>query len=113
MGDLDRCFGQREFSKPARLTKLTCGPIKIAGAVVNSAAINLGMYITGRVLMGIGISMGLTIAPTLLQEIAHPRYRAQVGSMCTSQATSGEKESDQSLIYLRYLYLLCCRSNLG
>ncbi|OHF04034.1 hypothetical protein CORC01_00896 [Colletotrichum orchidophilum] len=57
--------------------------INIAGAVVNSAAINLGMYIAGRVLMGIGISMGLTIAPTLLQEIAHPRYRAQIGSMYT------------------------------
>ncbi|KAI8310472.1 Rhamnolipids biosynthesis 3-oxoacyl-[acyl-carrier-protein] reductase [Colletotrichum sp. SAR11_59] len=57
--------------------------INIAGAVVNSAAVNLGMYIAGRVLMGIGISMGLTIAPTLLQEIAHPRYRAQIGSMYT------------------------------
>ncbi|KAH0421464.1 hexose transporter protein [Colletotrichum camelliae] len=57
--------------------------INIAGAVVNSAAINLGMYIAGRVLMGVGISMGLTIAPTLLQEIAHPRYRAQIGSMYT------------------------------
>ncbi|KAF5502078.1 Rhamnolipids biosynthesis 3-oxoacyl-[acyl-carrier-protein] reductase [Colletotrichum aenigma] len=59
------------------------GSYLIAGAVVNSAAINLGMYIAGRVLMGNGISMELTIAPTLLQEIAHPRYRAQIGSMYT------------------------------
>ncbi|KAF4907643.1 Lactose permease [Colletotrichum viniferum] len=57
--------------------------INIAGAVLNSAAINLGMYIADRVLMGISISMGLTIAPTLLQEIAHPRYRAQISSMYT------------------------------
>ncbi|KIW22087.1 uncharacterized protein PV07_12504 [Cladophialophora immunda] len=58
--------------------------INVVGAVVNSAAINLGMYIAGRVFMGIGISMGLTIASTLLQEFAHPRFRAQIGSMYTT-----------------------------
>ncbi|KAL2838637.1 general substrate transporter [Aspergillus pseudoustus] len=56
----------------------------VSGAVVNSASINLGMYIAGRALMGVGISMALTIAPTLLQEIAHPRYRAPLGSMYTA-----------------------------
>ena len=56
--------------------------LQTIGAIINSAAINLGMYIAGRVLMGVGISMALTIAPTLLQEFAHPRYRAQIGSMC-------------------------------
>lgn len=57
--------------------------INIIGAVLNSAAVNLGMYIAGRAVMGVGISMGLTIAPTLLQEFAHPRYRAPLGSMYT------------------------------
>ncbi|KAI1075959.1 general substrate transporter [Whalleya microplaca] len=57
--------------------------INIVGAIVNSAATSLGMYVAGRVVIGIGISMGLTIGPTLLQEIAHPRYRAQIGSMYT------------------------------
>lgn len=58
---------------------------QIAGAVINAAAVNLGMYIAGRAVMGVGISMALTIAPTLLQEFAHPRYRAPIGSMCKSQ----------------------------
>lgn len=58
--------------------------INIVGAIINSAAVNLGMYIAGRAVMGVGISMGLTIAPTLLQEFAHPRYRAPIGSMYTS-----------------------------
>ncbi|EXJ77306.1 hypothetical protein A1O3_10464 [Capronia epimyces CBS 606.96] len=58
--------------------------INSAGAIVNSAATSLGMYIAGRALMGVGISMGLTIAPTLLQEFAHPRFRAQIGSLYTT-----------------------------
>lgn len=83
MGRLDWCSDQCEFDNLLLIAILTPTSVQIAGAVVNSAAINLGMYIAGRVLMGNGISMGLTIAPTLLQEIAHPRYRAQIGSMCT------------------------------
>ncbi|KAH7127621.1 hexose transporter protein [Dactylonectria macrodidyma] len=58
--------------------------INVVGAVVNSAATSLGMYIAGRAIMGVGISMGLTIAPTLLQEFAHPRYRAPLGTIYTS-----------------------------
>ncbi|ETS78620.1 hypothetical protein PFICI_10682 [Pestalotiopsis fici W106-1] len=58
--------------------------INIAGVLINSASLNLGMYIAGRAVMGVGISMGLTIAPTLLQEIAHPRYRAPIGTFYTS-----------------------------
>ncbi|PYH92650.1 general substrate transporter, partial [Aspergillus ellipticus CBS 707.79] len=58
--------------------------INIVGAVVNAASKDLAIYIAGRVLMGIGIAMGISIAPTLLQELAHPRYRAPLGSMYTS-----------------------------
>ena len=41
----------------------------------------MGMYIAGRAVMGAGTACGMTVAPSLLQEIAHPRYRAQIGSM--------------------------------
>lgn len=43
----------------------------------------MGQYIAGRAFMGFGTSMTLTVGPTLCQEIAHPRYRAQVGSLYT------------------------------
>ena len=78
---------QRRYYPGETVIVLTC--CQIVGAVVNSAATSLGMYIAGRALMGVGISMGLTIAPTLLQEFAHPRFRAQIGSMCKSSLNAG------------------------
>jgi MFS family permease len=34
--------------------------------------------------MGVGSAMALTCGPTLLQEIAHPRYRATIGGFYTA-----------------------------
>lgn len=48
-------------------------------------ATNAGIFCGGRVLIGFGTAMANTVAPTLLQEIAHPRYRAQVGGCCKLQ----------------------------
>ncbi|RSH89669.1 hypothetical protein EHS25_002220 [Saitozyma podzolica] len=58
--------------------------IVIAGAIVNSASTSFGMYIGGRAVMGVGSAMALTCGPTLLQEIAHPRYRATIGGFYTA-----------------------------
>lgn len=57
---------------------------QIAGAIVNSASTSFGMYIGGRAVMGVGSAMALTCGPTLLQEIAHPRYRATIGGFYTA-----------------------------
>lgn len=58
--------------------------MQIAGAVVTAFASGVSMFCGGRVLMGLGTSMALTTAPPLLQEFAHPRYRPQIGALCTS-----------------------------
>ncbi|GFZ44900.1 hypothetical protein JCM24511_02626 [Saitozyma sp. JCM 24511] len=57
--------------------------LTLAGGLINATSRNMGQYIAGRAFMGFGTSMTLTVGPTLCQEIAHPRYRAQVGSLYT------------------------------
>ncbi|KAJ5634259.1 hypothetical protein N7528_002101 [Penicillium herquei] len=62
--------------------------IIIVGSVINAAAINLAMYCSGRALTGVGISMCLATGPTLLQEIAHPRYRSKISGFYIASITS-------------------------
>ncbi|KAJ6028326.1 hypothetical protein N7540_003902 [Penicillium herquei] len=62
--------------------------IIIIGSVINAAAINLAMYCSGRALTGVGISMCLATGPTLLQEIAHPRYRSKISGFYIASITS-------------------------
>jgi MFS family permease len=57
--------------------------IVIGGACVNSASTSFGMYIGGRAFMGVGSALCLTAGPALLQEVAHPRYRATIGGFYT------------------------------
>ncbi|KAL2838641.1 hexose transporter protein [Aspergillus pseudoustus] len=66
-----------------RLVIWTGALVSIAGAIINGAAINLAMYAGGRAVEGVGIALCLATAPTLLQEIAHPRYRATVAGLYT------------------------------
>ncbi|KAJ6028316.1 hypothetical protein N7540_003892 [Penicillium herquei] len=78
-------FSERIATKWGRRYSIWVGiAFNVAGAIVNAASVNLGMYIAGRAIMGTGIAMALTMAATLLQEIAHPRYRAPLGTMYTS-----------------------------
>ncbi|KAJ5717566.1 hypothetical protein N7488_003212 [Penicillium malachiteum] len=81
--------------------------IIIIGSVINAAAVNLAMYCSGRALTGVGISMCLATGPTLLQEIAHPRYRKYhvfldllrlLGPIFVLVATTGCPESPRWLV---------------
>ena len=56
------------------------------------------MYIAGRAILGTGISIALAAAPTLLQEIAHPRYRAPLGGMCKFPMSQFHAFDDQEKI---------------
>ncbi|VUC29172.1 unnamed protein product [Clonostachys rosea] len=58
--------------------------IAAIGAIVIGLAQNTGMFIGGRALMGVGVQGTLVVAPALLQEIAHPRYRARIGALYMS-----------------------------
>ncbi|KAH7127611.1 general substrate transporter [Dactylonectria macrodidyma] len=52
--------------------------IVIVGAIVMSLSTNVGIFCAGRAVMGFGTYLALAVAPSLLQEIAHPRFRAQI-----------------------------------
>ncbi|KAL3461875.1 hexose transporter protein [Aspergillus heterothallicus] len=58
--------------------------ITTIGAIVMSVSTSTGIFCGGRVLLGFGTSVALTVAPALLQEIAHPRLRAQLGAFYTA-----------------------------
>ncbi|KAL2838645.1 hexose transporter protein [Aspergillus pseudoustus] len=58
--------------------------ITTVGAIVMSVSTSTAIFCGGRVLLGFGTSVALTVAPALLQEIAHPRLRAQLGAFYTA-----------------------------
>lgn len=53
------------------------------GAMVMDLAKNVATFCGGRAFMGFGVSFALVTALPLLQEIAHPRLRAQIGGFYT------------------------------
>lgn len=55
--------------------------ILIVGAIINALAINRGMFIAGRVLVGAAGPFGKVTGVALLQEIAHPRLRPILASI--------------------------------
>ncbi|KAL6360897.1 hypothetical protein LRP88_04357 [Fusarium phalaenopsidis] len=71
--------------------------IVIAGAIVMSLSTNTGIFCAGRAVMGFGTSTALAVAPTLLQEIAHPRFRAQIS--CFSK---NDKADEAKRILTKY-----------
>ncbi|WVW82643.1 hypothetical protein I302_104654 [Kwoniella bestiolae CBS 10118] len=64
-----------------RASLLIASVISVAGAFVNTFANGRGMLIAGRAVLGAGLGMQATIAPTMIQELCHPRLRAVAGGM--------------------------------
>ncbi|KAH7168190.1 hexose transporter protein [Fusarium sp. MPI-SDFR-AT-0072] len=54
--------------------------IILAGALINTFAISIGMWCAGRAIMGAGVGIVKVAAPILIQEISHPRLRPILGS---------------------------------
>jgi MFS family permease len=52
--------------------------VMIIGAAVQAAAMDLGTFIGGRVLLGLGNPFAQIASPMLLTEIAHPQHRARL-----------------------------------
>jgi MFS family permease len=76
------------------------------GCLIISISTSVGMFCGGRAITGFGTSIALTVAPTLLQEIAHPRFRAPLSGFCTqSKALYG---ISSTLTECRHGYLLYC-----
>ncbi|KAF4547901.1 Sugar (and other) transporter-like protein 28 [Elsinoe fawcettii] len=69
-------FSQYISDRWGRKASLAVGSVLlIIGAFVNAFAVNAGMFIGGRVLVGAAGPFGKITAIALLQEIAHPRLR--------------------------------------
>ncbi|CAG7560654.1 unnamed protein product, partial [Fusarium equiseti] len=54
--------------------------IVLAGSFVNALAVNPGMWVAGRAIMGAGGGIAKVAAPALIQEIAHPRLRPMIAA---------------------------------
>jgi MFS family permease len=54
--------------------------LMLAGGIVNTFANGVGMWVGGRAIIGSGVGIVKVGAPVLIQEIAHPRLRATLGS---------------------------------
>ncbi|KAB8073073.1 hexose transporter protein [Aspergillus leporis] len=54
--------------------------IIIIGSLVNTFANSIGMWCSGRAIMGAGVGIVKVATPVLIQEIAHPRLRPILGS---------------------------------
>ncbi|EEU33855.1 uncharacterized protein NECHADRAFT_55927, partial [Fusarium vanettenii 77-13-4] len=52
--------------------------IVLAGSLVNALAVNPGMWVAGRGIIGAGGGIAKVAAPALIQEIAHPRLRPMI-----------------------------------
>lgn len=62
----------------------------LAGALVNSFAANVAMWVGGRAIAGVGVGIVKVGAPVLIQEIAHPRLRPTLGSCYQAFAYIGQ-----------------------
>lgn len=81
-GPVTRMYGRR--------TSIICGGISfLIGAALNAAAINLGMLILGRIMLGIGIGFGNQAVPVYLSEIAPTHLRGGLNIMFQLATTTG------------------------
>jgi MFS family permease len=50
--------------------------ITLIGAILQTAAVNVGMFILGRFIIGTGLAVAATATPTYVAETAPPKHRA-------------------------------------
>ncbi|CAN8295159.1 unnamed protein product [Cochlearia groenlandica] len=79
-------FSRRFGRKP---TIITASAFFLVGAILNLVAQNLGMLITGRILLGCGIGFGNQTVPLFISEIAPARYRGGLNIMFQFLITIG------------------------
>ncbi|KAG5593965.1 hypothetical protein H5410_035197 [Solanum commersonii] len=73
-----------------RRASIICGGISFfLGAVLNAAAINLGMLLFGRIMLGVGIGFGNQAVPLYLSEMAPAHLRGCLNMMFQLATTLG------------------------
>ena len=63
--------------------------ILLVGVVLQTAAQNYGMFVTGRILIGFGNTIQQTTCPILISELAYPSQRAQIVGVMISTGSLG------------------------
>ena len=64
-----------------KATLLWIGVLYFVGAVGSGLAINVSLFITARVIGGLGIGISTVVAPLYISEIAPPKYRGRLAGM--------------------------------
>ncbi|KAI4345616.1 hypothetical protein L6164_012718 [Bauhinia variegata] len=72
-----------------KLTMLMAGVFFIIGTILNAVALNLGMLIAGRLLLGCGVGFGNQAVPVFLSEIAPTRIRGALNILFQLNVTIG------------------------
>ncbi|KFY89647.1 hypothetical protein V500_05566 [Pseudogymnoascus sp. VKM F-4518 (FW-2643)] len=63
--------------------------IVIVGTIIQTAAINIGMLVAGRVIAGLPIGVLLSIVPVYNAELALPKYRGMIVGLFAAMASFG------------------------
>lgn len=69
-GPCDR-FGRRTVLQTGQF-------LELVGSILQAAAPGRGVFIAGRVVVGIGMSFSTVAGPNLLAELCHPRLRGKI-----------------------------------
>lgn len=72
-----------------RVSLHLCAALWIAGAIIQCAAQNRGMLIVGRVIGGMGVGFGSSVAPVYCSEVAPPNIRGTVCGLFQFSVTLG------------------------
>lgn len=86
-GSVASTFASEPFGR--RFTLLICAFLWIVGAAVQSSAQNQGQLIAGRLIAGIGIGFGSSVAPVLGAELAPRKIRGLIGGIFQLSVTIG------------------------
>ncbi|OQU98784.1 hypothetical protein CLAIMM_04514 [Cladophialophora immunda] len=68
--------------------QLLCA-ICTVGCIIQTAAVNIGMLLAGRVITGVAVGALCSTVPVYLSEISSPRYRGLIGGLVGSNLTCG------------------------
>ncbi|KAE9381859.1 hypothetical protein N431DRAFT_476620 [Stipitochalara longipes BDJ] len=55
--------------------------VSLTGATIQSAAQNSAMFLTGRFLVGVSVTLSCIVSPEYVAEVAHPKYRGSLTSL--------------------------------
>ncbi|KAJ5908984.1 MFS sugar transporter-like protein [Penicillium taxi] len=106
-----------------RPTLYIASVIALIGIIIQSAAQNIGMFIAGRFIIGFGVGISITAAPTYLSEIVPAKYRAftlglyydfwYVGALIAAGITYGTAELQSTWAWripsiLQALFTIIC-----